>query len=169
LKILTVKSLGLAFAIAAGFTTAANAQVVYTWVPWSGNGVATSGTLDVSASGAVTSLTFVDGTYATYNNFTALPAAFGGPANGLGTAVLADGDVVLTGVSTVSGLDTLQWDPNGNTAQPLQEQNVQDSYFTQGNWVPTAVPEPTTVIAGMLMLLPFGASMVRILRRNRAA
>jgi len=31
------------------------------------------------------------------------------------------------------------------------------------------VPEPTTLIAGGLMLLPFGASTLRILRRNRAA
>jgi hypothetical protein len=31
------------------------------------------------------------------------------------------------------------------------------------------VPEPTTMIAGALLLLPFGASTLRILRRNRAA
>ena len=33
----------------------------------------------------------------------------------------------------------------------------------------TAVPEPTTMIAGVLLLLPFGASTLRILRRNRVA
>lgn len=32
-----------------------------------------------------------------------------------------------------------------------------------------AVPEPTTVVAGALLLLPFGASTLRILRRNRTA
>ena len=31
------------------------------------------------------------------------------------------------------------------------------------------VPEPTTMIAGALLLLPFGASTLRILRRNRGA
>jgi hypothetical protein len=31
------------------------------------------------------------------------------------------------------------------------------------------VPEPTTVIAGALLLLPFGASTLRILRKNRTA
>ena len=31
------------------------------------------------------------------------------------------------------------------------------------------VPEPTTVIAGALLLLPFGASTIRILRRKRTA
>ena len=29
------------------------------------------------------------------------------------------------------------------------------------------VPEPTTIIAGALLLLPFGASTLRILRKNR--
>jgi hypothetical protein len=33
----------------------------------------------------------------------------------------------------------------------------------------SAVPEPTTIIAGALLLLPFGASTLRILRRNRMA
>jgi hypothetical protein len=33
----------------------------------------------------------------------------------------------------------------------------------------SAVPEPTTMIAGALLLLPFGASAIRILRRNRQA
>jgi hypothetical protein len=32
----------------------------------------------------------------------------------------------------------------------------------------TPVPEPTTVIAGVLLLLPFGVSTIRILRRGRA-
>ena len=33
----------------------------------------------------------------------------------------------------------------------------------------TAVPEPTTIIAGALLLVPFGASTFRMLRRNRSA
>jgi hypothetical protein len=32
-----------------------------------------------------------------------------------------------------------------------------------------AVPEPTTIISGVLMLLPFGASTLRILRKNRTS
>jgi len=32
-----------------------------------------------------------------------------------------------------------------------------------------AVPEPTTLIAGMLLLLPFGASTFRVLRKNHTA
>jgi hypothetical protein len=33
----------------------------------------------------------------------------------------------------------------------------------------STVPEPTTMIAGALLLLPFGASTLRILRKNRTA
>lgn len=38
---------------------------------------------------------------------------------------------------------------------------------TQPTYAP--VPEPTTMIAGALLLLPFGASTLRILRKNRTA
>ena len=33
----------------------------------------------------------------------------------------------------------------------------------------TAVPEPTTIISGVLLLLPFGASTLRILRKRQVA
>lgn len=33
----------------------------------------------------------------------------------------------------------------------------------------TAVPEPTTIISGVLMLLPFGASTLRVLRKKQVA
>ena len=33
----------------------------------------------------------------------------------------------------------------------------------------SVVPEPTTMVAGALLLLPFGASTLRILRKNRTA
>jgi hypothetical protein len=36
-------------------------------------------------------------------------------------------------------------------------------------WNVTPVPEPTTMIAGALLLLPFGASTLRFVRRNRTA
>lgn len=40
-----------------------------------------------------------------------------------------------------------------------------DVFFTSTS----AVPEPTTVIAGAFLLLPFGASTVRLLRKSRTA
>lgn len=38
-----------------------------------------------------------------------------------------------------------------------------------GGLVPLPVPEPTTVLAGALLLLPFGASTIRFLRKSRTA
>jgi hypothetical protein len=43
------------------------------------------------------------------------------------------------------------------------------STYVQPQLVMVPVPEPTTVIAGMLLLLPFGMCAVRMLRKNRAA
>jgi hypothetical protein len=40
--------------------------------------------------------------------------------------------------------------------------------FTPASEFSVPVPEPATIIAGALLLLPFGASTVRILRRNRS-
>jgi hypothetical protein len=37
-----------------------------------------------------------------------------------------------------------------------------------GTFTLAPIPEPTTLISGALLLLPFGASTLRILRRNRA-
>jgi hypothetical protein len=41
--------------------------------------------------------------------------------------------------------------------------------FDFDNVVVSAVPEPTTMIAGALLLLPFGASTLRMLRKSRTA
>jgi len=41
--------------------------------------------------------------------------------------------------------------------------------FEFDNVAYSAVPEPTTMVAGALLLLPFGASTLRMLRKNRAA
>ena len=57
---------------------------------------------------------------------------------------------ILEGVGAVSG------GPGSGQSQ---------EFFMLG----TPVPEPTTMIAGALLLLPFGASTLRILRKNRAA
>jgi hypothetical protein len=61
---------------------------------------------------------------------------------------------------TATGSDILQFDGTG----------ISDSYGAiLDNVSLTAVPEPTTMIAGALLLLPFGASTFRILRKNRKA
>jgi uncharacterized protein (DUF779 family) len=50
-----------------------------------------------------------------------------------------------------------------NTISQVSVSSVQQSFHQ------VAVPEPTTIIAGALLLLPFGASTLRILRKNRTA
>jgi hypothetical protein len=50
------------------------------------------------------------------------------------------------------------------TPQSQYGLNAQEMFYNV-----TPVPEPTTLIAGALLLLPFGASTLRVLRRNRAA
>jgi hypothetical protein len=48
--------------------------------------------------------------------------------------------------------------------------NVNDTGLSLSHYtVFNAVPEPTTMIAGALLLLPFGASTLRFLRKNRTA
>lgn len=48
--------------------------------------------------------------------------------------------------------------------------DVQFGWGTTPTYTPgTPVPEPTTMVAGALLLLPFGASTIRVLRRNKSA
>jgi hypothetical protein len=72
--------------------------------------------------------------------------------------------VGLTGSSTYQG-DLLYPDPqyqNNGDGNPVQELllRTQDA---------PPVPEPSTIVAGALLLLPFGASTLRVFRKNRAA
>jgi hypothetical protein len=61
------------------------------------------------------------------------------------------------------------------TTLPLSPANfwtTSPTQFAISGWTafnPTPVPEPTTVIAGALLLLPFAASTVRFLRKHRKA
>jgi hypothetical protein len=62
-----------------------------------------------------------------------------------------------------AGVEIGNWD-NGDSIIPASA-NI-DSITVPGV---APVPEPTTMIAGALLLLPFGASTLRILRKSRAA
>lgn len=79
-------------------------------------------------------------------------------------------------ISDTFVFDFYAW--NGNTSLEQVRATWNNGWsFVVGNGVggatllsaPTPVPEPTTMIAGALLLLPFGASAIRILRKNRAA
>jgi hypothetical protein len=87
----------------------------------------------------------------------------------LGTTTAFEGNILaLTSITADTGATDLDGrllarngavtlDDNTITAPPAEVAEV------------GAVPEPTTVVAGALMLLPFGAGIRRFLRKNRAA
>jgi hypothetical protein len=56
----------------------------------------------------------------------------------------------------------------GNDVLEFRGTGTSDSYGALIDNV-ALVPEPTTVLAGALLLLPFGASTIRFLRKNRTA
>ncbi len=86
-----------------------------------------------------------------------------------------------TGGSWASATDVLMANPSGNyaaahifvTSSPANANNLNPATGYASGGVPTLpspqVPEPTTLLAGALLLLPFGASTMRIFRKNRAA
>jgi hypothetical protein len=151
-----------------GGTVAKAALVTYTWVQDSTSvaGYTTSGTLVYNTvSGAVTPISFTEA------NPALLPPYSGTVINFIGTAAvlppgLPTGDLQLSGISTgtqTGGGFILQWVPNLPASLPM-EQVVNDNTVITGAWVP--VPEPTAAVAGAMLLLPFGASTLRMFRRN---
>jgi hypothetical protein len=102
-------------------------------------------------------------------------STYGGPLNGsslIHVGNLTHGSITLAAldasIDPVSGLpygqETINWAGleigNGGTGPGTA--NIES--ITIG-----AVPEPTTMIAGAMLLLPFGASTLRILRKTRTA
>ena len=72
--------------------------------------------------------------------------------------------VLFDGTPSYPGSYILGWEDE--TAAENTDLDYQDMVVSI---TPVAVPEATTAIAGALLLLPFGASTLRILRRNRTA
>jgi hypothetical protein len=56
----------------------------------------------------------------------------------------------------------------GLTSVQFLNDGVASSFWVGDNFQYSMVPEPTTMIAGALLLLPFGASTLRILRKRTA-
>jgi hypothetical protein len=85
--------------------------------------------------------------------------------NGLGTTVTSYYNTYLTALNATGGNIPLY---TGNILRgtDFTQSGQQQEFLMLG----TPIPEPTTILAGALLLLPFGASTLRILRkRNRAA
>jgi hypothetical protein len=68
-----------------------------------------------------------------------------------------------------SPIPSTQWMQPADGAYGVGDMVLDNPGQAQDQLVMVAVPEPTTMISGVLLLLPFGASTLRILRRNRAA
>jgi len=101
--------------------------------------------------------TKADGTVGTLDN---INGSF--RATGFGSGV-AQANILLNYVNTARG--------NGTFVQYIDTWLKPDLGNSQGmiyNAL-TPVPEPTTMIAGALLLVPFGASTLRTFRRNRAS
>ena len=73
---------------------------------------------------------------------------------------------MLSTLETQSGKTLAELQANGDGAFGVEALNLQD-----GTLQPQLiqVPEPTTIIAGALLLLPFGLSTLRTFRKNRVA
>jgi hypothetical protein len=101
-------------------------------------------------------------------------ASQGNPPDGLPYGITSASDTAgndnggVSGTALVKNSVLFTFSIAGGVYDLSQVNNVSFQYGTQiGENV--LVPEPTTMIAGALLLLPFGASTLRILRRNRTA
>lgn len=156
--------------------TAKASLITYDWVPDNSlpnpvNGVTSSGSLVYNTvSGDITSFSFTYGSEATDTFFIA--DWF------YGTFQLNDGDLALNGYSTDKYFNPiLTWN---YTFLPQPDENEASQSFCSsiyGDWVQAppvsngqgAVPEPATVFSGALLLLPFGLSIARGIRKHREA
>jgi hypothetical protein len=94
----------------------------------------------------------------------------------LGATILYDNTYTLSATAPTLvnfnylGIDSVQFISSGGTPHGGYDgtgtQFAMDNLTVNEN---AAVPEPTTVIAGAMLLLPFGLNTVRLLRKQRAA
>jgi hypothetical protein len=73
----------------------------------------------------------------------------------------------FTGNSTDTPYVTLYFQAFGSDGSSATSGLLRND--ASGHFTPVPVPEPTTLIAGALLLLPFGASTLRFLRKQRVA
>jgi hypothetical protein len=96
------------------------------------------------------------------------PVGFPGVAFEFGGTVTVSSYGIPTGLVTPGVSEFLVVDTTATTYGPSTGQ-IQDGFSGQGaTLAPSAVPEPTTVVAGALLLLPFGLSAFRSLRKDKS-
>lgn len=125
------------------------------------------------------------GTAYIYNQFLLGNAAYGGPMNNATTlndvqeaiwvlqgdvADNSEADAILSQVESATSDTLAQLEQNGNGAFGVEAMDLYDLPAGPGIDQPQLiqVPEPATVFAGLMLLLPLGLSAVRIVRRNSA-
>ena len=93
---------------------------------------------------------------------------FSSVVNGFGPGSATSLGSILVSLSASETVDFAVGNNGGNVGQ---DANGPTFYYdsTGLQATVTAIPEPATMIAGTLLLLPFGASTLRILRRKSAA
>jgi polyisoprenoid-binding protein YceI len=168
-KIKLMQSVALAASLASAASASATI-VTYTWdqAATSLPGYTSTGSLQYDTGlGLVTSITFTEhnatlGFSGTVSDFAGGATVLSGPAS-VATEQHSYDNTMLTGAWVAAGYGDLQL--NGVS---IGSETPNSGPFLLG-WAPTAVPEPTTVIAGASLLLPFGGSMLRILRRKQTA
>jgi hypothetical protein len=156
------------FTLVLAMTPAAvKASLVYTWAgDTAKNGIVTSGTLTVNEQYGnyyISSLSF------TYGSTMLTTDSVSGNGYLLGDNVLALGASI--GFSSPNSNYNTSWSLSGWSApDEMAIYGFAQQGATYGDWIPqvTAVPEPATVISGILLLLPLGVSAARILRKSRA-
>jgi hypothetical protein len=177
---ISMKTLKLAI-IASALFVAAQARASWYDITFDGGGSDAYGTIDVVSGAAISgSLTITaggnDGTYSLLpgtGSFSTPPGyvlTYDSLVNPGSQPFVDNAGLLFTRGSTAINL--FSEIPAGSGAATY------GLYGYPPQWVPgvdygtatlTAVPEPTTIISGALMLLPFGASTLRILRRRLVA
>jgi len=76
---------------------------------------------------------------------------------------------MLATLESASGKSLSALEANGNGAFEVMAMNLYNTDGSPAQPQLAQVPEATTMVAGALLLLPFGASTLRILRKNRMA
>jgi hypothetical protein len=86
---------------------------------------------------------------------------------------VSDGNLVLSGISSAVGPTAdIYWFPNGTPPSPSENYGSavqggplwQGPGYVVGDWVPAAVPEPTTMVSGLSVL---GFVLVPLVARFR--
>jgi hypothetical protein len=188
MKLKPIKTLGLGAAILVALAPAVKADLItYTWVQGSpstspllsqlphvvNSSVTTSGSLVYNSStGTIQSYGFtVSGSFNFFDTIV-LPA---GPGE---STILPDGHLLVStpsafGDTVFSGSAPNVFDGHWYDNLPTQYGQPNENVFyvstpsgatITGDWV--AVPEASTMASGMLLLLPFAVSAVRIFRKN---